>query len=119
MASACARASAPSVQEATRGVVQTRIAPQTAANSETPSSIASFRIMNEALSSRRRARSLHRHALGEVSRLVHVAAAQHSQVVREELKRHGDQKGLKPLQARGDRNHEICGGPDVLFAFGA
>jgi hypothetical protein len=33
-------------------------------------------------------RLLHRHALGQVPRLVHVAAAQHGDVVRQQLQRH-------------------------------
>jgi hypothetical protein len=39
-------------------------------------------------------------------------------VVREKLKRHGDQKRLEPLQIRRNGNHEIRDGPNLVIALG-
>src|ERR1700752_4418146 len=51
--------------------------------------------------------SLDRYALGEVSRLIDVAAAEHAEGVGEELERGRDQQGLRPVGARRPRNYHV------------
>jgi len=51
--------------------------------------------------------SLHRHALGEVARLVHVAAAGDGGVIGEQLQRYHAQQRLERLQRRGNVDHMV------------
>ena len=48
-------------------------------------------------------RLLHRHALGQVARLVDVAAAQQGDVIRQQLQRHDAHQRLQELRARAAR----------------
>src|ERR687893_2102469 len=52
--------------------------------------------------------SLHRHALGEVARRVHVEAAVLGDAVGEELQRHASHERAKHLRRLGDREHDAA-----------
>src|SRR5438552_15002916 len=117
---ACPSMARTSAQSSRTGRSQKKIIPQTAAKVEPPSRSAKVR----AITPRDRrhgtdrvlgAASLDRHALGEVPRLVHVTAPEHSQEIRQELKRQRDQDRLEPLQAGRNRDHEIGLGLDLLI----
>ena len=60
----------------------------------------------------------HRHALGEVAWLVHVAAARDGDVIREQLQRHGGQDRIQRLQRRGQKDHVVGDFPDLFVALG-
>src|SRR5215203_3881200 len=49
---------------------------------------------------------LHRHALGEVARLVHVEAARLGDAVSEQLQRHGRRQRTRQLRSLGHRQHD-------------
>src|SRR3982751_2638848 len=61
---------------------------------------------------------LHRHALGEVARLVDVAAAGDGGVVGEELERDDAQQRLEALERVGDVDHVVAVAADVRVALG-
>src|SRR5918997_1784148 len=62
----------------------------------------------------------HRHALGEVAGLVHIAAAVLGDAVGEELQRHAAHQRAKHLRRLGDREHDAArpaGGLVVLASY--
>src|SRR6266446_10612163 len=58
--------------------------------------------------------SLHRHAFREMPRVIHVAAAKDSDVIRQELEGRRDEQGLNPLKTWWDGDHEIRLGIDLV-----
>ena len=65
-----------------------------------------------------RTSSLHRHALGEVARLIHVRAAQHGDVIRQQLQRDHRQNRRQQRRRVGDVHHLVRFRRDEAVAFG-